>query len=250
MVPEGKPRMRYGLIGSGHVAHALGQHVEEAVGWAGQWSRSGMHAVAGVPFSADWSGWQVAVLAVADGALQAVAERVPRGVWRVHLSGAQPLDAVAPDGERGAVMWPVCSIRKEHAPEWSQVHWGIEATDSEVLEWASALVIRLGGTPHPLSHSERLSAHIAAVFAANFTNLMLAEAAALALPSGMPWEAFHRLALGVVERSASPAGATRLTGPAARGDEATVAAHVGALGASPRLSALYTALTDSIRTRS
>ena len=241
--------MKCGLIGSGNVAHALGRRFEEAVGWVGQWSRSGVAAVPGVPVEQDWRNWEVAVLAVCDDALEAVGALVPTGVWRVHLSGAKPLADVVSAGERGAVMWPVCSIRRERPPDWNGVHWAVEASDDEVGDWAIATVTALGGVAHRLTEKERLKAHVAAVFAANFTNLALAEAADLVAETPLPWAALHGLASGVFDRAESADGARLITGPAARGDEATLAAHRATLEERPDLASLYDAWTRRIQTR-
>lgn len=238
-----------GLVGSGHVAHAFGQHFAAHGEWSGQWSRSGAEVVPGVAVVSDWSAWEVAFLAVADGALEDVAREVPRGTWRIHFSGAKPLEAVAPAGERGAVMWPICSIRKEHPPIWEGVHWGVEATDDDVFAWVDQTLQRLGGTVHPLSGEQRLRAHAAAVFAANFTNLVLAESADLLADTGLPWGAMHELAQGVLERSADPAAVYRMTGPAARGDEATMRAHARVLASDPTLQQLYADLSARITDR-
>ncbi len=241
--------MKCGLIGSGHVAHAFGRHFATAETWVGQWSRAGVDVVPGVDVEADWAGWDVAFLAVADGALGEVARRVPAGTWRVHFSGAQPLSSVVPAGERGAVMWPVCSIRKEHPPVWDGLHWAVEATDEGVFTWADQILRRLGGTVHRMSSDQRLEAHAAAVFAANFTNLMLAEAADLGAATGLPWAALHRLAAGVFDRSADPQAVGHLTGPAARGDGATLDAHARVLAQHPELQQLYMQLSARIQQR-
>ncbi len=242
--------MKCGLMGSGHVAHALGRHWAGSIGWHAHWNRSETPLFPTVPFSADASDWDVAVLAVADDALEAVSAELPANVLRVHLSGAKPLEAVLQEGTRGAVMWPVCSIRKERMPDWDTVHWAVEASDNDALEWALNAVSALGGMPHVLSSEQRLRAHVAAVFAANFSNLMLAEAAELVQPTGLPWTAVHALAQGVMERAATEAGAQLITGPAARGDAATLNAHRSLLADASDLASLYEVLTQRIQHRS
>ena len=242
--------MKCGLLGSGNVAHALGQHWADQIGWHAHWNRSGTPLFPSVPFKPVAEDWEVAVLAVSDDALEAVSSELPSHVMRVHLSGAKPLESVLQGGARGAVIWPVCSIRRERMPDWNAVHWAVEATDDAALEWAQSAVIRLGGTPHVMSHEHRLRAHVAAVFAANFSNLMLAEAAELVQPTALPWSALHALAQGVMERAATEQGAALITGPAARGDEATLNAHRALLSASSDVAALYEALTHRIQHRS
>ena len=242
--------MKCGLIGSGNVAHALGQHWAGQIGWHAHWNRSETPIFPDVPFSRDAKDWDVAVLAVADDALEDVSAALPERVLRVHLSGAKPLRSVLHGRARGAVIWPVCSIRKERMPDWNTVHWAVEASDDEALAWALDAVRQLGGTPHAMSEDQRLRAHVAAVFAANFSNLMLAEASDLIRPTGLPWAAVHALAEGVMARAATEAGAQLITGPAARGDEATLSAHRQLLSEQSDLQPLYEVLTQRIQHRS
>lgn len=242
--------MKCGLIGSGHVAHAFGSWMQEQVGLIGQWNRALIPAVPGVPIQRDMEGWEVALLAVSDDALETVSSSLPSGVWRVHFSGAKPLEAMISGGERGAVIWPIASIRKEKAPQWESVHWAVEASDDEVLSWALDTIAALKGTAHVVDGNQRLNAHIAAVFAANFANAVLAESAELVVQVGLPWEAFHALHLGVAERAETVEGALLQTGPASRGDELTLSAHRLALANDPELLRLYNELTDRIQKRS
>lgn len=241
--------MKAGLIGSGHVAHAFGAAYQAVHGWSGQWNRRGEEVIPGVPIERAFSDWNVAFLAVADDALEALSRELPRSVWRIHFSGAKPLEAVVEEGERGAVLWPVCSVRKEYAPDWSEVHWAVEATDDEVFNWANQILCPFGGTVHRMTSEARIKAHAAAVFAANFTNLMLAEALDLASDTGLPWDALLELVRGVVERCADPNATLHLTGPAARGDVATLAAHESVLAPNPELQRIYRSLSDRIAQR-
>lgn len=242
--------MKCGLIGSGHVAHAFGAWMHERVGLVGQWNRAHLTPVPSVPIQGNMEGWEVALIAVSDDALEDVSRGIPSGVWRVHFSGAKALDAITAGGERGAVMWPIASIRKEKAPQWETVHWAVEATDHEVLQWALGTITALKGTAHVVDGNQRLHAHVAAVFAANFAGAVLAEAAELAVGANLPWEAFHHLHAGISERAATVEGAMLQTGPAARGDELTLEAHRLALKNDPALLRLYNELTERIQQRS
>ena len=129
------------------------------------------------------------------------------------------------------------------------MHWAVEATDDEVFHWADQILSPLGGTVHRMTSETRVKAHTAAVFAANFTNLMMAEAVDLASETGLPWGALHELVRGVLERCADPEATLHLTGPAARGDVATLAAHDAVLAPNPDLQRIYRALSDRIAQR-
>ena len=67
----------------------------------------------------------------------------------------------------------------------------------------------------------------------------------LAAVAGVPLEAFVDLAAGALDDVCAVGPAAALTGPAARGDEATIAAHLAAL--SPDERATYEALVLEAR---
>jgi predicted short-subunit dehydrogenase-like oxidoreductase (DUF2520 family) len=228
----------------------LGEHFQREIGWCGSWNRQGIEVVSGVELTSNWEAWDVAFLAVSDEALDPISRRIPSGTWRIHLSGAQPLSVLLEAGERGAVLWPICSIRKEYPPKWSEVHWCIEATDEEVYDWAQKAVLQLHGTPHQVTESQRRKAHIAAVFAANFTNLALAEASDLIAATTVPWRAIHQLAQGVVQRCLEQSATAQLTGPASRDDTSTLLIHREELSDSPELLEVYDLLSERIKMRS
>jgi predicted short-subunit dehydrogenase-like oxidoreductase (DUF2520 family) len=116
-------------------------------------------------------------------------------------------------------------------------------------ELARQVAGRLAGCLHAraleIPAGEKARYHAAAVFASNFPTVMAAVASSLFERSGIPVEVARdvvgRLASAAVEnvRAAPPERA--LTGPVVRGDAASIARHVAALGDDPLALALYVA---------
>lgn len=96
---------------------------------------------------------------------------------------------------------------------------------------ATDLAIALGGRPIVVSPENRAAYHAAACVAANHLVALLGQVERIAAAAELPLEAFLPLARGALDdvTMLGPAGA--LTGPAARGDLATLAAHRAAIGA-------------------
>jgi hypothetical protein len=98
---------------------------------------------------------------------------------------------------------------------------------------AEALVIEMGGEPVFIAEENRALYHAALAFAANHLVTLVAEAASLLATAGAdnPGRMLGPL-LGAALDNALRFGDAGLTGPVARGDADTVAAHVAALRAS------------------
>jgi predicted short-subunit dehydrogenase-like oxidoreductase (DUF2520 family) len=112
-------------------------------------------------------------------------------------------------------------------------------TSPEVLRPAAeALVIEMGGEPVFIAEQDRDLYHAAIAGAANYLITLVAQAMDLLRTIGVPEPA--RLLAPLLSASLDNAlrfGDAGLTGPVARGDAATVAAHVAALETAASASA-------------
>jgi len=174
------------------------------------------------------------------------------GKAAVHLSGAQdraPLRPLAQAGLRTGVFHPLQTFRRgaEAAQNVPGTYVGIDA-DHPLRAQLTMMAGDLGGHAFDLSGIDRALYHAAAVFAANYPVMLLAEAAKLAEQAGLDPETARRgmttLLAGAVANLQHTSPDEALTGPAARGDEGTIARHLEALKADPELQALYRALAD------
>ncbi len=110
---------------------------------------------------------------------------------------------------------------------------GIEG-DESAHGVASRLAARLGATTILIPRAERAAYHAAAVIASNFPVTLAALAEGLLSRIGVDSVAAHRavralMAASVENLAAAPRALDALTGPIARGDVATVRAHITAL---------------------
>jgi pantoate--beta-alanine ligase len=108
---------------------------------------------------------------------------------------------------------------------------------------AAQVVRDLGGHVVQVADAHRAAYHAAACIASNHVVTVLAQAERVAAAAGVPFEAYLDLVRETVDNVASLGAPAALTGPAARGDEATLLRHLAALPASER--DLYTTLKDA-----
>lgn len=195
-----------------------------------------------VPAAAD-----LVLLAVSDAAITPLAETLP---WRAgqgvaHLSGvhgAGALAAVTTRGARPAALHPLMTFTRP-APDvpaesllrrLSGCVWALEADDPALAGALASLVAALDGSVVRLAPEHRIPYHIAGVLASNYVVTLLAAAARLWQPFAAPEEALRALLpllRGAADNLDSAGLPGALSGPIARGDVATVAAHLAWLDA-------------------
>jgi len=185
------------------------------------------------------------VLAVPDAAIADVAASIEpvAGTVVAHLAGSLGLDPLAPHPRRAAIH-PLVALPSAEvgAARLTGGAWFALAEDGDPL--AAEVVAALGGHTFTVADADRARYHAAAVIASNHLVALLDQAAAVA-PDGVPLAAYLDLVRATVENVAALGPRAALTGPAARGDAATIARHLDAIAADER--ALYEVLSDRCR---
>jgi predicted short-subunit dehydrogenase-like oxidoreductase (DUF2520 family) len=184
------------------------------------------------------------VLAVADEfvAPTALAVEPVDSTVVAHISGSLGLDALDPHLRR-ASLHPLVALPNEvlGARRLLDGVWFAVAGDPLV----TSVVTALGGHPFVVRDEDRAAYHAAAVIASNHLVALLAQAERVAAIAGVPLEAYLELVRATVDNVATLGPRAALTGPAARGDEATIQRHLDALPDEER--ALYEVLAEECR---
>jgi len=165
-----------------------------------------------------------------------------------HASGALGVRVLDPATGAGALplaLHPVMTFtgRADDVDKIKGVCFGVTAPEP-LRPVAEALVIEMGGEPVFIAEENRALYHAALAFAANHLVTLVTEAAGmLALAGADSPNAMLGPLLGAALDNALRFGDAGLTGPVARGDQATVAAHVAVLAArDPAALPAYRAL--------
>ena len=234
------------IIGAGRAGGAL----------AGAARASGVEVrVAGRGDVADaCDGATAALLCVADEDIDEACEQVvDAGVppYVGHVSGATPLIVLGPASDAGAEAFSLHPLQTIPEPDTDLrgAPCAVSGFSPAGLEFARELADRLGLRPFPLDDTARTAYHAAASIASNFLVALEESATELLEEAGV--EEARELLAPLVLRSAanwSERGADALTGPIARGDEATVERHLAELRErAPQLVPLYEALAERTR---
>ena len=155
------------------------------------------------------------------------------------------LDPATRAGALPLALHPVMTFtgREDDVDRIKGVCFGVTAPDP-LRAAAEALVIEMGGEPVFIAEENRALYHAALAFAANHLVTLVAEAASLLGQAGAdnPERMLGPL-LGAALDNALRFGDAGLTGPVARGDGSTVAAHLAAIeAADPGALPAYLAL--------
>jgi predicted short-subunit dehydrogenase-like oxidoreductase (DUF2520 family) len=244
MNPEQSPHspLRVGIAGPGRVgtalAHALRRAGVAVDGPRGRGER---------PERCD-----AIVLCVPDGEIPAAAETVTAAAPLIgHTSGATPLSALLHAGVPAFGLHPLQSFAHPGVG-FEGAGAAVAGTTPEALAFATALAERLGMTPFEIDDDGRAAYHAAASVASNFLVTLEAAAEAIASGAGLSRDDARALLMPLVRQTVenvAELGPERaLTGPVARGDEATVEAQRAATRESaPELLDLFDELVRHTR---
>ena len=185
----------------------------------------------------------VVILAVRDDAIRplagalAAAGAIDSRQVVLHLSGVHGQEALGPlVGSRAALgsLHPLQTISEpERAAERLKGAWAAVEGMPRAVETAEQLAQDVGLRPFRIASQAKPMYHAGAVFASNYFVVVEAVAQRLLRHAGLTdaeaWQALRPLVEGTLENLGrlGPLGA--LTGPVARGDEATIRRHVDAL---------------------
>lgn len=208
---------------------------------------------------------QLYLVAVPDQALPEVAAGLGAALGKgdrhvqpvvAHTSGATSVTVLRPCEETGAltaVFHPLQTFTEPISGSTRFAGAAIAVTPSSGGEDAPAarlcfgLARALGARPFLLADEKRSLYHAAATFACNYLVTLEHHAKRLFSAAGVPDDEALQLFLPLVrttlENIARQGTLAALTGPLSRGDEKTIAAHLGALEAhAPDLLPVYRAL--------
>ena len=158
------------------------------------------------------------------------------------MSGATPLAALAPHARRFGLHPLQTFTRGRGAEQLDGAFAAVTAETAEAHEVGVWLAQTLGLEPFALADEKRAAYHAGAAIASNYLVTLRRAAGSLLEAAGAPPEALDPLMRRTIDNG------FELTGPIARGDWATVDAHVAAIRAErPELEPLYVTLGETTK---
>jgi predicted short-subunit dehydrogenase-like oxidoreductase (DUF2520 family) len=231
---------RLRVIGAGRAGRALALALAQA-GW-----RVGPVLGRGADVTGAAAGVDLLVIATPDAAVSSVAAGIEPVETTVvaHLAGSLGLTVVTPHQHRAAIHPLVALPSPELGAErlTAGAWFAVAGSDRAAMEVAEQVVADLGGRAFEVADADRAAYHAAAVIASNHVVALLGQAERVAASVGVPFEAYTDLVRSTLDNVAELGPAAALTGPAARGDQATIERHLAALDPAEREA--YQAMAD------
>lgn len=204
------------------------------------------HRVLGpLPRGSDGRGADAVLLCVPDGQIAAAAALIAPGRMVGHCSGATGLEVLAP--HEAFTVHPLMTVTERPA-SFSGAGAAIDGSTPKAVDLAGSLATALGLRPVRVAPEDRVLYHAGASLASNFLITLEAAAERLAAEAGVTRDLLVPLVRATVENWAELGPELALTGPVARGDEATVARQRDAIAErAPDLLDLFDALAQATR---
>ncbi len=194
---------------------------------------------------ADGAGADAVLLCVPDTQIAAAAALVAPGPLVGHCSGATGLGVLTP--HEGFLLHPLMTVAGP-GTEFGGAGAAVDGTTDRALALARALADALGLSAVRVAEQDRPAYHAAASIASNFLVTLEATAERVAGTAGVDRALLIPLVRATVENWAALGPKRALTGPVARGDEATVQRQRAALAErTPDLLPLFDALVEATR---
>jgi predicted short-subunit dehydrogenase-like oxidoreductase (DUF2520 family) len=226
---------RLAIVGQGKLGRALARAFEA----------SGLEIIGPLGRGADGSGADAVLLCVPDVEIATAATQLITSVPVGHCSGATGLDVLL--RHAAFALHPLMTVTASGA-DFHGAGAAIAGSTPRALALAHDLARKLGMLPAQVDDEDRAAYHAAASIASNFLITLEAAAERVAATAGIERELLAPLVRATVENWASLGPGRALTGPVARGDDATVARQRAAvLARAPELLELFDALTEATR---
>jgi predicted short-subunit dehydrogenase-like oxidoreductase (DUF2520 family) len=246
------------FIGSGNVATHLGL-VLNSEGYSIEhiWSRNQKRADTlatkiGATFCPDPKQFgknsHLIIAAVNDDALPYLAEIFGfSNKLFVHTSGFGNSNALANMSSRFGVFYPLQSFSMSNEVNWHNVPILIESNLAEDQKLLGSIAENVSEKPIFVNEKQRKTAHLAAVFANNFTNILFASAEEILKKENLNLSLLQPLINLTASRVRFGSPLKYQTGPAVRNDVGTMQKHLDLLDENPELKEAYKLLSKLIK---
>ncbi|MBX7243823.1 MAG: DUF2520 domain-containing protein [Bacteroidia bacterium] len=184
----------------------------------------------------------VVILTVNDAEIESVASQLPDSVTVLHTSGS--ISASVLGKKNSGVLYPLQIFTYDNVVDFRDTPVFYEGQENG-LKVARLLAETLSQRTLLADSTQRLSIHIGAVFACNFSNVLYQIAAKL-LPEGSNFQVYQPLIEEQIRKAFRYQPHNSQTGPAVRKDFPTLEKHLEILETHPQWQEIYRLLSREI----
>lgn len=194
------------------------------------------------------------ILAVSDSAIAELVKQVHElfpETLMVHTSGSTDIEVISHVHEKAGVFYPLQTFSFERDVDWSATPLFVEAVADVDQKLLSDLANSLSNRVYQYTSKQRLTLHLAAVFACNFSNYCFDMAKQIVHAEQVDFSLLYPLIVETAKKATENDPMQMQTGPAMRGDQNILAMHQNLLAQAERddLKDIYQLLSDGILKR-
>lgn len=190
------------------------------------------------------------VLAVSDDVIEATASCFAQDVQQripiVHTAASISMESLRVF-QRFGVFYPFQTMTIGRTIAWNEVPILIEANDKELELKLMELAKTISTKTQSMTYAQRKALHLSGVYVNNFTNHLITLAQDYLEEHSIDSSLTHALVQETMLKVLEIGPQKAQTGPAIRGDEKTIAAHLAELQDKEKLAKIYKELSESIR---
>ncbi|WP_060465523.1 Rossmann-like and DUF2520 domain-containing protein [Acinetobacter sp. LMB-5] len=252
--------MRISLVGSGRVAFHLakvllaqGHHIvqvyardfEKTQKFAEQFQAKACQSLQ------QFQSTDLIILAVSDSAIADIVKQVHEffpDTLIVHTSGSTDIEVISQVHEKAGVFYPLQTFSFERDVNWQATPLFVEAVTDADQKLLLNLANSLSGRVYKYTSKQRLTLHLAAVFACNFSNYCFDMAKQVVDKEQVDFSLLYPLIIETAKKATKNDPKQMQTGPAMRGDHNILKMHQDLLAQAERddLKQVYQLLSDGI----
>lgn len=164
----------------------------------------------------------------------------------VHTSGTLEMEVLSVASENYGVFYPLQTFTKYKTVDFADIPIIIEANNEKNLNILKKIASEVSNDIRVVDSERRRIIHLAAVIVNNFTNLNYIIAQQLLEKNNISFDILKPLILETALKALSENPSEIQTGPAFRGDEATILKHIELLSENEIYQKLYELMTKAI----
>lgn len=252
--------MRISFMGAGrvahHLAHVLSQHHQIVQIYSrtlatAQTLAIQVNATATTNIAELNPEIDLVIIAVSDQAIASVISNVHQQLPKVlivHTSGSTDIEILAQIHARAGVFYPLQTFSLDRDIPWLDTPIFVEAKSEDDLVLLAELANQLSTRVYSYTSAQRLSLHLAAVFACNFTNYCYDMAKQIVDAQHVDFSLLYPLILETANKVLNNDPKQMQTGPAMRGDQNILKMHEQMLQKAQRedLKNIYQLMSQQI----
>jgi len=226
------------IVGAGRMGHALADAMRGAE----------LRVIGPLGRGADGKDAEIVLLCVPDAAIASAAAAIATRPGRLvgHCSGLSTLSPLSP--HEAFSMHPLMTVAAGVSVSFAGAGCAVAGSTERARAVSIALAERLRMKPFAVADADRPAYHAAASMASNYLVTLEGAAERLGRVAGVERDLFVPLVRTAVENWARLGARKALTGPIARGDNATAERQRGAVAArAPELLPLWDALATATK---